>query len=112
MYVSEMLLESDMQQHQHLHQTQQISPGSEKDQNGQSNTSANKQAKERTMLDLETKIRVLQDCRLYKQCKVAEMHNIHPTTVSKIIREKEAIIKQYQTEKQGVKPALNTRTGS
>ena len=48
--------------------------------------------KEKTLIDQQTKLRIINDCRLYKQRKVAEMYNIHPTTVSKILKESDQIV--------------------
>ena len=56
--------------------------------NNSNNTSNhNNQHREKTLIDQQTKLRIIHDCKLYKQRKVAEIYNIHPTTVNKILKE-------------------------
>jgi hypothetical protein len=63
--------------------------------------------KEKANIELDTKIRIINDCKVFKQNKVAEMYNIHPTTVSKIVKESQAIIAQFNYEKLGILPPVD-----
>ena len=63
--------------------------------------------KEKLVLDLETKMRIINDCKMHKQSKVAEMYSIHPTTVSKVVKEKDQIAKMYNYQKYGITPPVD-----
>ena len=59
------------------------------------------------VIDLETKLKIINDCSIYNQARVAELYQIHPTTVSKIIKEKEKIERINNYQKMGIKIYLN-----
>ena len=48
-------------------------------------------------LDLNTKIKIIEECSRNTQTKVAELFSVHRTTVSKILKEKDHLLHLYKS---------------